>query len=375
MDNRLHIVSFNIPYPPDYGGIIDVYYKLKTLHALGVGVILHCFEYERPQAAGLEGLCEKVYYYKRQTGWLSNLSLLPYNVNSRKDPALLLHLLEDASPILFEGLHSCYFLGHPALKNRMKLYREANIEHDYYRHLARSGTNLFRNCFYRVEALRFEWYQQAVSHADAILAVSAADRDYLHTIFPNTQVEYMPCFHPYGQVESLAGQSDFILYHGKLSVEENERAALFLIREVFSKLSHTCVIAGMNPSPALTAAAAPFPHIRIEANPTGERMEQLIHEAQLHLLVTFQDTGLKLKLLNSLFAGRHIIVNSLMLAGTALQPLCYVADTPQEMIRRCKELMATPFTQEAIQARRQQLFPMHDNRSQGSTLCRIAFRS
>ncbi len=30
-DKYLHIISFDIPYPPNYGGVIDVFYKLKAL--------------------------------------------------------------------------------------------------------------------------------------------------------------------------------------------------------------------------------------------------------------------------------------------------------------------------------------------------------
>ena len=42
MDKYLNIVSFNIPYPANYGGVIDVYYKLEALRACGVKLILHC---------------------------------------------------------------------------------------------------------------------------------------------------------------------------------------------------------------------------------------------------------------------------------------------------------------------------------------------
>ena len=68
MDKYLNIVSFNIPYPANYGGVIDVYYKLEALRACGVKLILHCFEYERPHAPELESICDKVFYYKRRTG-------------------------------------------------------------------------------------------------------------------------------------------------------------------------------------------------------------------------------------------------------------------------------------------------------------------
>lgn len=28
---RFHVVSLQVPFPPDYGGVIDIYYKLKAL--------------------------------------------------------------------------------------------------------------------------------------------------------------------------------------------------------------------------------------------------------------------------------------------------------------------------------------------------------
>ena len=331
MDKYLNIVSFNIPYPANYGGVIDVYYKLEALRACGVKLILHCFEYERPHAPELESICDKVFYYKRRTGVIANLTWLPYNVYSRKDHRLIENLLQNDYPILFEGLHSCYYMDDPRLRNRMKIFRECNIEHDYYRHLAKSGKGLVRNAFFKIEAMRFQAYQ------------------------------------------AEPGKSDYILYHGKLSVIENERAVLFLTKHVFSQLKHTCIIAGMNPTRLIREAAAPYPHIKVEANPSKERMDALIHNAQIHMLITFQDTGLKLKLLNSLFAGRHTIVNHLMLAGSGLDPLCHIADTPDEMIRACEQLMALPIDKEVIDKRKQLLFPAFSNEDQGIRLYKMIY--
>ena len=69
MNKTLHVVALNIPWPANYGGVIDIYYKVKALHECGVKIILHCFEYERPHAAELEAICEEVHYYRRRTGW------------------------------------------------------------------------------------------------------------------------------------------------------------------------------------------------------------------------------------------------------------------------------------------------------------------
>jgi hypothetical protein len=358
MEKHLHIVALNIPYPPNYGGVIDIYYKLTALHRLGVKIILHCFASDRQPAAGLETLCEEVYYYRRRTGMIANMTLLPYNVYGRRDPRLIERLLQDDYPILFEGLHSCYYLTDQRLAGRLKLYREANIEHHYYRLLADSCREPFTRLFLLAEALRFRRYERVIASAGCILAISQADADYLRQRFPDRRVEFIPAFHAGEQVTATAGSSDFILYHGKLSVYENEHAALFLISQVFARLNCPCVIAGMNPSERIRAAAAPYPHITVEANPTDERMNSLMRRAQIHLLVTFQDTGLKLKLLNSLFAGRHVVANRLMLSGSGLDSLCHLADTPEEMIAACRRLLSEPFGAEEI-ARRQSLLPAY----------------
>lgn len=371
MDKYLNVISFNIPYPANYGGVIDVYYKLKALHSYGVKILLHCFEYERKQAPELEEICEQVFYYKRKTGLRTNLTWLPYNVYSRKDPKLIENLLKNDYPILFEGLHSCYYLSDPRLKNRKKIFRECNIEHDYYRHLAQSGNNFFRNLFFRIEAARFQMYQKVIQYADVTIAVSTTDAAYLRKQFPQHRIEFIPCFHENDRITALPGISNFILYHGKLSVIENEYAVLFLIKQVFSRMKYSCVIAGMNPSRLIQEAAAPYPHIQIEANPSKERMDELIHTAQIHVLITFQDTGLKLKLLNSLFAGRHIIVNHLMLAGSGLDALCHIADTPEEIIKTCEQLMPLPIDKESIAKREQALFPTFSNKEQGERLYKL----
>ncbi|MDR1601823.1 MAG: glycosyltransferase family 1 protein [Tannerella sp.] len=375
MDKVLNVVSLNIPWPPNYGGVIDIYYKLKALHDCGVRIILHCFEYERMQTAALARVCEEVHYYRRRTGILPNITLLPYNVYGRKNARLIDNLLKNDCPILFEGLHSCYYLKDKRLKNRFKIFRESNIEHDYYHAIGQAERNILKKCFYHIEAKRFEWFQKNAAHAELILAVSTTDRDYLQRLFPNSRVEFIPCFHGNTKITATEGQSDYILYHGKLSVKENEKAALYLIENVFGKLSCRCIIAGMNPPSTLLDAAKPYPNITIEANPFAEHIHDLIREAQINLLVTFQDTGLKLKLLNSLFIGRHTVVNSLMLTGSGLDSLCFTANTPDEMICLCNELMHKPFSSDCIQKRHTLLFPAFSDEYQGRRLSEMIYNN
>jgi hypothetical protein len=34
-ERKLHIVCHDVPFPPDYGGVFDLYYKIITLHEEG----------------------------------------------------------------------------------------------------------------------------------------------------------------------------------------------------------------------------------------------------------------------------------------------------------------------------------------------------
>ena len=373
MDKYLNIISLNIPWPANYGGVLDIYYKMKALHECGVKIILHCFEYERPRTSELEKICHEVHYYKRRTGLLPNLTYLPYNVYGRKDKNLIKNLLKNDYPILFEGLHSCYYLSDKRLRNRFKIFRECNIEHDYYNALSHSTDNIIKKSFFKLEGLRFRLFQKNVKWADLIISVSTTDADYLRKVFPEKKVEFIPCFHANEKITTLTGKSNYILYHGKLSVPENEKAVLFLIKNVFCKLKHKCIVAGMNPSDDIYKAASSYNNIEIIPNPEQNKMEELISQAQIHTLVTFQDTGLKLKLLNSLFGGRHTLVNSLMLAGSGLDSLCRIANTPEEMVSECNRLMEIPVDEKTIAQREKLLFPAFSNKEQAKKLIKMIY--
>ncbi|MGC8864262.1 MAG: glycosyltransferase family 1 protein [Bacteroidales bacterium] len=347
----LHIVSFDVPYPPDYGGVIDVFYKIRALHRLGIRIVLHCYEYGRGRPEALKPYCSEVFYYPRRTGWMSQLSLTPYIVKSRSAMQLCRRLAADDLPILFEGLHTTAFIDNPLLRYKLKIYRESNIEHQYYLHLAKAAPSLGEKIFYRVEALRLRLYQPRLKHAQLMLTVSKADTDYLAGKFPQNQVEYLPSFHGHEQVTSLPGRGEYALFHGNLSVAENLVAVTFLIKEVFAGLDYPLVVAGKNPPQQLKKLIAQTPGVKLVANPDADAMNALIKNAHLHVLFTFQPTGLKLKLLNTLYQGRHCLVNSHMLVGTGLDALCHVADTAEALREEILRLASVPFTPDAIEMR------------------------
>lgn len=360
--NTLHIVSFDVPFPPNYGGVIDVFYKIRWLQKKGVDVVLHCYEYPgRSRAEELNHYCLRVEYYPRLLGLSSAFSFKPYIVQSRRSEQLINNLLKDSHPILFEGLHSCYYIDDKRLKDRIKIYRESNIEHRYYFNLFKVEPKFWNKIYFLKASSKLYLFQGKLRHSDMMFAVSSDDAAYLRNKFPRNKVEFIPSFHGNDEVTIMTGTGDYVLYHGNIEVPENFHAVKYLIKNVFSSLDVPFVIAGMNPTPEVMKMAEGYPHIRVIPNPTEKELDGLIQNAQINLLTTFQATGLKLKLLNTLYKGRHCLVNEPMLNGTGLHELCEIADTPDEMKDKIRELMVQPFLLSSVEHRSKVLSENYSN--------------
>jgi len=358
---KLHIISSDVPFPPDYGGMVDVYYKIKNLYEAGVKIYLHCFEYGRGEPSQMQAYCEEVYYYKRKTG-VKGLSLkLPYMMYSRRDDNLLNNLIKIDAPILFEGVHTTYYLSHPALEARFKIMRNQNLEQDYYNLLANRETNPAKKFYYRTEAKLLKIKESRLDAADVFFTVAEHDHDFFKVAYPQKKHEYIPSFQPYNEVKALPGKGKYVLYHGNLGHPENVEAALFLLQEVCPKLDVPFIFAGKSPSPKIKEACDALEHCTLMANPEMKIMEDLIANAQVHLLPTFQATGLKLKLLHALFNGRHIVVNEAMVAGTGLSEVCHIATAPSDFTEKTKVLMEAPFDEAIIENRNALLLKRYNN--------------
>ncbi|HAQ18912.1 MAG TPA: mannosyltransferase [Prolixibacteraceae bacterium] len=369
VETALQLVAFNIPYPPDYGGVIDVFYKVKSLSECGISVYLHCFEYDRPQAEELEKYCAKVFYYKRNKGIRYQLSTQPYIVITRTNDQLIKNLSSNKAPILFEGLHTCYYLDHPLLANHLRLVRTHNVEHEYYRSLVQSEPNIFKKFFFRLEACRLKQFEKILKNASHLLCISPNDNFYFDHQYGHSH--FIPAFHPFSEIKSRLGLGKYILFHGNLSVSENLQALEFLIKQVFSKIRLEVIIAGKNPADRLTQKIKQYPNILLISNPENEQMERLIQNAHICLIPTFQDTGLKLKLLASLFSGRFCITNTPMVHKTGLEHLCHIANTPDEMIGLIKQLFDQEFTSDEIEKRKLILEDAFSNRRNALKIIQI----
>lgn len=360
MNNELHIVSLENPFPPDYGGVMGIFNRIKSLHESGVKIHLHVFYHDREPRNELKNYCYQVYYYKRDMRKSLLFSKFPFIVASRNARLLLKNLQQIEAPILFEGLHTCFYLEHPSLKNRIKLVRMHNIEHEYYYHLSLSEKNIFKKWYLKREAKKLKSFEIILKSAHKILAVVESDQEYFKKAYGHS--ELIPVFINNDRFHYEEEQKKVILYHGNLSVSENYLAVDWLIDNVFSKVNFSCVIAGKQPPEFLINKIKNFSNITLIPNPSNEELNRLIQSSAINVLPTFQATGIKLKLIDSLMQGRHCIVNEKMLHGTPLGDLCLIAETPYEFIQKINEVIEINFSKSDFEERKKLIQEYFNNK-------------
>jgi len=361
-EKHLHIISFDVPWPADYGGVIDVYYQIKALAEAGVKVHLHSFAYGRAKADELEQLCESVDYYSRKTGWISNFSRTPYIIQSRSSNQLVKNLLKDDYPIVCQGMHTCGILTDKRLAHRKIAYRAANVEHYYYQALYKKEQNRKKMFYFMLEASKLKKWEKNLERADTIFTISLADEAYYKQRFPQTKVINLFGFFEDSTFSMQQGSGDYILYQGNLSVNENISAVEYILQNISREVKLPLIIAGKNPPNDLVELISKTPNTTLVESPTHDEMQRLIQQAQVNLLITFQPTGLKLKLLNALYNGRFCVANKEMLFGSGLESLVEVTNDDAEIIAKIKDLEKREFTLEDIENRKQFLSRLYSTK-------------
>jgi len=353
LTKKIHIICFDVPFPADYGGVIDVYYKIQSLHKKELEIYLHVFEYGRPQQDILKKYCKEVHYYKRKTSILKALGTLPYVVSSRSDHQLIDNLKRIDAPILFEGLHTTLLLGKTLFKDRKLLVRTHNIEHQYYKQLAANEKNLLKKLYYRLAAVKLKRYEKVLGHCDQILAISQNEAAYFKERF-GEKVTFLPAFHPDQKLHELSKKGYFALYHGNLNINENMKAALYLI-DVFKSIPYPLAIAGQTDDKKLLEKVDQHKNISFISIENEHQLRELFHRAHINVLYSFNNSGVKLKLINALLQSRFVIANQQVIKGAGLDSLCIVANDKKEIISQVLKTIEKDFSKEDLALRKEKL--------------------
>ncbi|RYY12746.1 MAG: glycosyltransferase [Chitinophagaceae bacterium] len=186
--------------------------------------------------------------------------------------------------------------------------------------------------------------------------------------FGALNISFLPAFNGWDKVDSLEGRGNYCLYHGNLGINENEKAVKWLLNHVFKGSDIPLIVAGKRPSESLEKFMEEFTNCSLVENPTDHELQDLIHKAQVNVLPSFNNTGVKLKLLNALYNGRHCVVNSAAVEGASIPNICVVADEPTDFLAKTTALFQQPFTTADMQQREKVLSEYYNNETNAAAI-------
>jgi len=344
MQNKaLHIISFDNPFPPVYGGIVEVFFKLKPLQELGIKIYFHCFVDEVPtKNTELEAVTEQVFYYKNNKNPLYFFSKLPFSVISRNNKKLLQNIRKFDAPILFEGLKPTYWIYNKQLKSSRKILRLHNIEHDYFNGVSNSESSFLKKWAFRLEAKKYQKYEPVIAEFDKTITLSKFENQYINDTFGHAV--YVPVFHGNEKVKPLSGVGKYAIYHGDLRMSDNIRVVKMLI-EIFKEITDfKLVIASNSNQELITKYIGNSENINYVPIENFIHLQQLLMDAQINLIFSFQRSGTKLKLMNSLFNSRFCIINENIIDDETVTQFCEFANSKKEIAEKINMLKNSPFT-------------------------------
>jgi hypothetical protein len=276
---------------------------------------------------------------------------------------LLNTIQQDNHPLLLEGLHCTGILSKLDLQKRKVVVRMHNEESAYYKELARAERSLFKKIYFNRESRLIKKYNKQLPDTCVYECISQADADVLRQDYHLQHAHFLPAFPSWQQVKGEEGMGNLCLYHGNLSVPENEEAAMWLLQKVFSKIRKPFVIAGKKPSKRLQKMAHLFQHTCLVADPTESELNDLIRKAHINVLPCFNKniTGIRIKLLHALFEGRHCVVNTPMVKGSGLEAACHTGASADAFASIIAQLYHQPFTGEEIVLRKKLLEETYNN--------------
>ena len=363
MNRHLHIVCLDAPWPADYGGAIDMFYKIGALYQAGIKIHLHYFSYnQRGNPTELNQYCESINVYERKTGYKGFSWKLPYIVASRINDELGANLNKDDHPVLLEGIHCTGILPRLEHNRRKIVVRMHNVESEYYKQLAGSSAGLFKKIYFKNESRLLKKYERTLPQHCLYACISTQDTVSFRDHYGLKNVFLLPAFTSYSEVKSEEGMGSFCLYHANLSVPENEKAAAWLVKNVFSKIKVPLVVAGKNPSRRLKKIVQLYRQSSLVSNPSDTEINELVKKAHINILPSCSSTGTKIKLLHALFEGRHCLVNDAMIAGTGLEAACHTGTNANAFASIIMQLYHQPFTADEITIRRNLMGTTYDNK-------------
>lgn len=338
--------------------------KIETLYQQGIKIHLHYFCCNQAGIPNeLNRYCESIHVYEKKTGIKNLSSRLPAVITSRINEKLITNLNKNNHPILLECIRSTGILSKLNLTSRKVVVRIHNDGYQHYKSLAKSSNHVIKKLYLSRESRLLKKFQEHLPPEPSYACINQEETNLFLNKYHLGNSFFLPAFTKNTEINCKEGVGSFCLYHGNLSVPENEKAATWLLTKVFNDINIPFIIAGKDPGEKLKNLASFYSCCCLIPNPSATEINDLISKAQINVLPSFSHKRPELKLIHALHRGRHTLVNDNAVENTFLETACYSGKNATAFKSIILQLYHRPFEEEEVVLRKK-IFSNRNNKLQ-----------
>lgn len=363
------VVSPDFPFPPNHGGRVDIWTRLKTFAAMGLTIDLAVTSKLTPTNEALAEVKKYVrtlWLLKRHNHWWHLLSYSPLQSVSRAGLAKL--SLEPSYDLVWlEGEYVEAVLRNPSLRTKQVHLRLQNDEALYFRELASSTSHPLKRLYYQSEAYKLARLSNKLYHQVAgLYFISSTELDHFKQQYPHLARKAWLLPAPLSKTRfdpPCLGQK--VIFVGSLFIPNNQEAITWYLQNVHSKIQlpgYSLMIAGNTRGESLAwlyRLAQPYANIEIHDSPAD--LEPLYKQAGVFINPMHSGAGVKLKTLEAIQHGLALVSTSKGIEGTGLRPEqhCLLADEAKKFALHVERLLGDLSLQKQLILRGQQFLGNH----------------
>lgn len=126
-------------------------------------------------------------------------------------------------------------------------------------------------------------------------------------------------------------------------MSDNKKAVIQLI-DVFKKINYNLVIAASENENFVQKRIKNYNNISFVKIYNFEHLQAILVDAHINIMISFQQSGTKLKLLNSLYNSRFCLINENISDDSKLTDLCEFVSSNDDLISKVESLINIPFS-------------------------------
>lgn len=327
------VVSGFIPFPPIFGGAIDVWERIKGLYNLGYEIDLVVTDKNNPteeQKVQLKKFIRHFYFVKRENKVQQLFHKLPLQFLSRKGLKYL-KINQQYHCIILESEFCWAITLNDTIKYKNVIIRVHNIESLYFKMLGKSATNLKEKIYYKLETVKIKKFSHTVfQKADRLWFISKDDL--IVSNLPQKSI-FMPFPINDAFVEPTIKKGANVVFMGSLFMQNNLYGLDWYIKNVHPLLVneisdyHFYIIGSLKEENfELEKKYKQLKKVTVVIN--APCLRAYYEKATVFINPMFHGSGVKVKSVNALVNGVSLVSTSIGVEGIGLtNTMYYHADT------------------------------------------------